>query len=116
MLLEAHAQGRCEPCVFLTSRHGCVRGDLCQYCHLEHQANSSPRPRKQTRDKIKERVLQLFRENPGNLHDELQAEARKHSYAIKITQGFLDNEIPITWDELEGIEARWTPDGLVFSL
>lgn len=78
--------------------------------------NSSPRPRKQTRDKIKERVLQIFRENSRNLHDELQAEARWHPYAVKIAQGFLEDEIPITWDEFEGVEARWSPDGFIFSL
>lgn len=114
--ITEHANGTCQPCLFFASQHGCVRGDVCEYCHLEHQANSSPRPRKQTRDKIKERVLRIFRENSSNLHDELQAEARWHPYAVKITQGFLEDEIPITWEEFEGLEARWRPAGLIFSL
>ena len=29
---------------------------------------------------------------------------------------FLEDEIPITWDEFEGVEARWSPDGFIFSL
>ena len=112
---QAHLGGNCEPCVFFTSQHGCMHGSSCHYCHLPHEENSCPRPRKQTRDKIKERILQLFIANPANLHDELQSEARQHPYALRIIRGYLEDEIVITWEGSD-LEARWRPEGLVFSV
>lgn len=93
-----HLDGTCEACVFFRSKHGCARSDQCRYCHLEHPTSSAPRPRKQTRDKIKERVLHLFRENSAELHEELQEEARSHPYACRIIQGYLDDDIPLTFE------------------
>ena len=115
---KEHVDGTCEPCILFTSRHGCARGDGCNYCHLEHPLSSTPRPRKQTRDKIKERILQIFRDNHPNLQDELQAEAREHPYASRIIHGYLEDDIPLALDpENPQIHARWDPDlGFIFSL
>ena len=82
---------------------------------MPHEEDSCPRPRKQTRDKIKERILQLFIANPANLHDELQSEARQHPYALRIIRGYLQDEIAITWDDSD-LQAKWRPEGLVFSV
>ena len=112
---EAHLDGNCSPCVFFTSQHGCTNGHSCSYCHMPHEEDSCPRPRKQTRDKIKERILQLFIANPANLHDELQSEARQHPYALRIIRGYLQDEIAITWDDSD-LQAKWRPEGLVFSV
>ena len=92
-----------------------MHGSSCHYCHLPHEENSCPRPRKQTRDKIKDRILQLFIANPANLQDELQSEARQHPYALRIIRGYLEDEIAITWEGSD-LEARWRPEGLVFSV
>ena len=76
---QTHVDGNCAPCVFFTSQHGCMHGCSCHYRHMPHEENSCPRPRKQTRDKIKDRIRQLFIANPANLYDELQSEAQDYS-------------------------------------
>ena len=61
---------------------------------------------------------------PGNsaeLHEELQEEARSHPYACRIIQGYLDDDIPLTFEaedpEDQDLQAHWDPHlGFVFSL
>eukprot|EP00438_Fugacium_kawagutii_P016997 Skav232627 [mRNA] locus=scaffold12:120462:120944:+ [translate_table: standard] len=118
LVSQEHRIGTCEPCIFWTSQHGCSHGGACKYCHLEHQKPSFHRPRKQIRDKIKDRVQELFREIPAacDLHDALQFEARNNPYALRIIEGHLGDEILITWEGYPGLKAKWRPAGLVFSL
>lgn len=68
------------------------------------------RPRKQTRDSIKQRVLELFLENPDlvNLQDELQEEVRSHPYAVGIILGYANGDILVTLGDVE-IPSRWEP-------
>jgi len=97
---ERHERGQCDPCVFFTTKLGCLKGDSCPYCHLPHiqdKNQTTQRPRKQTRDKFKAAVQELLQINEGNLHSihhELQAEARKNPYIRKLLQGYLDLDEP----------------------
>eukprot|EP00438_Fugacium_kawagutii_P027918 Skav231464 [mRNA] locus=scaffold1847:1059925:1060164:- [translate_table: standard] len=69
------------------------------------------RPRKQTRDSIKQRVLELFLENPDDfikLQDQVQEEARFHPYAVGIILGYANGDIGVTLGDSE-IWSRWEP-------
>ena len=96
----AHENGTCDPCIFFSTRIGCSRGSLCRYCHLEHSetgpGRASHRPRKQTRDKFKAAVQELLQSGVplADVHDDLQAEARKSPYVRKLLQGYLDEGKP----------------------
>lgn len=96
----AHENGTCDPCVFFSTRIGCGRGQACRYCHLEHSetgpGRTSHRPRKQTRDKFKATVQELLQKGLplADVHDDLQAEARKSPYVRKLLQGYLDEGKP----------------------
>lgn len=96
----SHDNEVCDPCVFITTIRGCPKGARCRYCHFSHEnfgekAKTTHRPRKQTRDKFKADVQELLQASEGRLeqiHDELQAEARKSTYVRKLLQGYLDVE------------------------
>ena len=112
---KEHADGTCEPCLFFTCKRGCANGRLCAYCHLQHTSRSAPRPRKQTRDKIKERVEEIFRTGGPNLQEDLQEEAKKHTYAMSIIQGYLDSDELPAWEP--ETDAKWDPKlGFVLTL
>lgn len=93
-----------EVCLFFNSKVGCFNSS-CNYAHVPHSRSSAPRPRKQTRDKIKERVEEIFTSQPSllDLQEELQAEASKHPYALSIIQGHLDTLLPRDPE----IHAKW---------
>ncbi|CAK9044031.1 unnamed protein product [Durusdinium trenchii] len=107
-MTQEHNDGTCEPCLFFTSKRGCANGRSCGFCHLSHVARSAPRPRKQTRDKIKEMVEEMFTVGGPDLHKRLQEEAKKHTYAMSIIQGYLDMDnlpavdLEATWDSKLG--------------
>eukprot|EP00435_Cladocopium_sp_Y103_P040526 s2108_g11.t1 len=56
--LERHRTGKCKPCVFFASRHGCA-DSFCGFCHWAHQSPKR-RPRKQMRDFFKAAVEEVF--------------------------------------------------------
>ena len=112
---ERHEKGQCDPCVFFTTKLGCLKGDSCPYCHLPHiqdKNQTTQRPRKQTRDKFKAAVQELLQINEGNLHlihHELQAEARKNPYIRKLLQGYLDLDEPATFGSEMGFVSSGPP-------
>ena len=67
---KSHKGRTCDPCLFFFSRRGCYKGPGCQYCHLHTSSeirHTPQRPRKQTRDLLKEnakRILTLHEGNP----------------------------------------------------
>lgn len=75
-----------------------------------------------------EKVRTLFQENPENLQEELQAEARNHPYAMNVIKGHLADEgggeaypmgpaSSFAKLQTEGIEPRWVADiGFIFTL
>ena len=69
-----HSTGSCNPCVLLGTKRGCIRGNSCRYCHLEHteKLKVPKRPRKQTRDKYKMLVVKLLAENEDLVCQTLQ--------------------------------------------
>ena len=99
---QTHVDGNCAPCVFFTSQHGCMHGCSCHYCHMPHEENSCPRPRKQTRDKIKDRIRQLF---ISLYRQACQSPWWVAFLKLRTIRGYLD-EIAITWEGFD-LEARW---------
>ena len=95
--MTEHSAGRCDPCVFFNSTRGCADGRRCTFCHLEHAKISvagQHRPRKLTRDRIKDRIEQCLAAPPSQVHHLLQGEARKHPYARSLIRGYLDEQQP----------------------
>eukprot|EP00435_Cladocopium_sp_Y103_P035700 s319_g9.t1 len=87
-----HAAGSCVPCVFHASAQGCLKGQACRYCHLDHPLQpQSKRTRKITRDNVRDRVLELFRPpfNVEERHDALQQEAAKCYHSRLLIARFL---------------------------
>lgn len=93
--MTEHSAGRCDPCVFFNSTRGCADGRGCPFCHLEHakiRVAGQHRPRKLTRDRIKDRIEQCLAAPPIQVHHLLQGEARKHPYARSLIRGYLDEQ------------------------
>lgn len=64
-----HSQGTCKPCRFMHTPAGCKSGELCTFCHLEHDklgARPSLAKRKKYK-KIVERLEQISQRNPDRL-------------------------------------------------
>lgn len=56
-----HDAGECKPCLWVNNKRGCLNGDHCKFCHLDHQSASFKRhrPRKAKRNQCK-RVLAVI--------------------------------------------------------
>ena len=88
----SHASGTCNPCIYWGAFGACAK-ENCDFCHLSH-ANPIDlgRPRRATREAIKERIFEHFLvENEDERHRLLQEEAVNHPYARKFIKGFLQN-------------------------
>ncbi|CAJ1420059.1 unnamed protein product [Effrenium voratum] len=85
-------QGTCTPCLFFASRDGC-KHNVCGFCHKHAAAESNKRPRKQTRDKVKQMLLEVM-ENidvQDSVHRQtLQELAGRSPYTRLILLGLLD--------------------------
>lgn len=46
---ELHGSGSCRPCLYITSKMGCVSGPRCGFCHQAHERKRRARPSKSTR-------------------------------------------------------------------
>eukprot|EP00438_Fugacium_kawagutii_P018225 Skav218340 [mRNA] locus=scaffold755:608413:608775:- [translate_table: standard] len=116
---QEQAHGSRETCIFFNSKFGCSFGNACGYAHVTHgPAPSKPRPRKQIRDNIKQRVLQIFLQTASLREqlDQLQAVARSNPYARGIIYGMLDPNGP-SFGFREDFQVRWEPDvGMIISL
>eukprot|EP00435_Cladocopium_sp_Y103_P016444 s4180_g4.t1 len=111
-LLQSHRAGQCDPCVFFNSVRGCRNGRVCPFCHLDHpkiSVSGKNRPRKVTRDKIKERIENALQGPKDDVHACLQAITREHAYARCLVRGYLDEGEQS--DQSEGSPAR---PGVIF--
>ena len=89
---NSHKTGSCQPCVLHTSRLGC-RNANCRYCHLSHpEAKRKPGLRTKPRERIQERIRGHFNHcrELQDLHEVLQAEAVRNSYAKVFIKKCLD--------------------------
>merc|ERR1712008_461584 len=94
--MGGHARGACKPCHFMHSLKGCKSGSDCTFCHLPHVAcseESSNRPSKDKREKIKQIVASVCA-TYGNQSEEtrslLNEVASQSSYMQKI---ILENQL-----------------------
>eukprot|EP00438_Fugacium_kawagutii_P012794 Skav211674 [mRNA] locus=scaffold216:164634:165011:+ [translate_table: standard] len=117
---EANGGSHCEACIFFNSKVGCSLGDACGYSHTAHvAAPSKTRPRKQMRDNIKQRVLQIFSQAASlrEQSDQLQAAVRGNPYAQGIIYGMLDPSGPGFVLQHQDFQSRWEPGvGMIISL
>ncbi len=42
VLSELHAAGKCKPCMWVHTPHGCNNGSHCRFCHLYHSQRNRP--------------------------------------------------------------------------
>ena len=88
----SHEAGSCQPCVLHASRLGC-RNANCRYCHLSHpEAKRKPGLRTKPRERIQQRIRGHFNHcrELQDLHEVLQAEAVRNSYAKVFIKKCLD--------------------------
>eukprot|EP00439_Symbiodinium_sp_Y106_P082804 s861_g22.t1 len=74
------SSGECNPCIFFASSAGCHKHESCSFCHLHPARKDGParRARKQTRDKYKSQVMQLFAGNHEDLkQSDMQSQQEK---------------------------------------
>eukprot|EP00435_Cladocopium_sp_Y103_P047053 s898_g13.t1 len=106
--LQLHRARLCDPCVFFNSARGCSNGRMCPFCHLDHvkiNVAGKNRPRKVTRDKIKERIEGCLQGPKDAVHVCLQEIARDHAYARCLVRGYLDeDEQGDQSDQSEGLD------------
>jgi len=48
-----HEDGSCRPCHYYQTKTGCMNGDKCSFCHLDHPKRFRPRPCKSKRNRCK---------------------------------------------------------------
>ncbi|CAL1157996.1 unnamed protein product [Cladocopium goreaui] len=79
-MLAKHRTGRCKPCVFFASVHGCPDA-ACSFCHLAHRPPPKQRPEKQLRNVFKAAVQTVFQmEDHQALRLALKNLAPQHPY------------------------------------
>lgn len=83
-----------NPCILFATTQGCWRGDGCEFGHSYASSEKKcRRPRKETREKIKERIRMCFEINidPEQIYLDLQEEAHNNEYAFTLIVGYLDS-------------------------
>mmetsp|Transcript_84981 Transcript_84981/g.134236 ORF Transcript_84981/g.134236 Transcript_84981/m.134236 type:complete len:217 (+) Transcript_84981:56-706(+) len=84
-----HASGQCKPCRFIVSKHGCIKGGSCTYCHYAHSRPS--RPWKSKRDQCKLLAQRRLEDSVTKGPEELQKAAEllsgKGGYMCTVVQG-----------------------------
>jgi hypothetical protein len=86
-LLALHYTGECKPCLYLSSKTGCLNGDNCRFCHLPHAKKNRPRPCKAKRTQCKQIVGMLhtvFGENSQEFHQAAQRFSTESAYMRSI--------------------------------
>jgi hypothetical protein len=58
-MASRHSAGTCTPCLFVTSKSGCLNGSGCRFCHLYHARKNRPRPCKAKRTQCKQMLGML---------------------------------------------------------
>jgi len=64
---ELHIAGKCSPCYYMSRRESCKKGKDCDFCHLPHVVQETPRPCKAKRaqcKRIADYLDQLAANNP----------------------------------------------------
>ncbi|CAL1156022.1 unnamed protein product [Cladocopium goreaui] len=91
---EAPAGLYLDPCLFYSYTAGCAKGEECEYSHSIHADQvavpEAKQRRGQARLRIKKRLNQHFAaQSLYEVHQELQQEARKDSYAKRLIRRHL---------------------------
>mmetsp|Transcript_128490 Transcript_128490/g.411842 ORF Transcript_128490/g.411842 Transcript_128490/m.411842 type:complete len:240 (-) Transcript_128490:277-996(-) len=53
-----HGEGVCKQCLFHLRPGGCLRGELCEFCHIQHSGGARRRPCKAKRQRYKKIIEQ----------------------------------------------------------
>ena len=93
--IESGAKKSQELCLFHAYTNGCFKERDCEYCHMPQSAAApvelAQKIRPKARGRIQHRVLQyLVMDNLYAVHHELQEEARKSPYALRLIKMHLE--------------------------
>eukprot|EP00435_Cladocopium_sp_Y103_P029560 s559_g7.t1 len=90
-MLAKHRAGRCKPCVFFASNHGCPDA-TCSFCHLVHPLPPKQRPEKLLREEFRAAVQTVFRQTKDqpDLRLALKRLALQHPYLFRYIIGQMD--------------------------
>lgn len=64
-----HFDETCKPCLFVHTRIGCKKGEVCLWCHFSHFGQRRPRPCKSKRDRYRKLIEQTEEEMFGRKVD-----------------------------------------------
>mmetsp|Transcript_10928 Transcript_10928/g.27382 ORF Transcript_10928/g.27382 Transcript_10928/m.27382 type:complete len:102 (-) Transcript_10928:225-530(-) len=53
-----HGKGACKQCLFYLRPGGCMRGESCEFCHIQHSGGGHRRPCKAKRQRFKKIIEQ----------------------------------------------------------
>jgi hypothetical protein len=83
-----HDIGRCRPCLYVSRKIGCLNGNNCAFCHLEHSKKGArPRPCKAKRNQCKQAVAMLqavYQDDPEILAEAQQRMSKQSDYMQSI--------------------------------
>lgn len=84
-----HDVGECRPCLYLSSKLGCLNGEACRFCHLAHAKKSRPRPCKATRIQCKQiaSMIDTLAPDPQQLLEVTEKLGARSSYMRTILRG-----------------------------
>lgn len=60
-----HEQGKCQPCLFVSSQVGCQKAEDCSFCHFAHKRHSRTRPCKAKRERYRRLIARELEEMSG---------------------------------------------------
>lgn len=87
-----HDGRKCRPCHYVHTRLGCLAGEECVFCHLDHPKRHRPRPCKSRRDKCKQlaSVLDTVRaEDPMQFSETVNLLSMRCGYLGKVVKSKL---------------------------
>lgn len=84
-----HDSGGCKPCHYARTKSGCINGEACPFCHLDHPKRLRPRPSKTKRLKCKQLVGMLedvYSTDPCQFDQEVARLSTKGDYLRSVVR------------------------------
>eukprot|EP00929_Paragymnodinium_shiwhaense_P071659 TRINITY_DN36410_c0_g1_i1.p1 TRINITY_DN36410_c0_g1~~TRINITY_DN36410_c0_g1_i1.p1 ORF type:complete len:294 (+),score=59.41 TRINITY_DN36410_c0_g1_i1:223-1104(+) len=89
---ELHERGKCTPCHYMATRNVCKKGDSCCFCHMPHEVQAKPRPRKAKRAYCKraaDELESICQANPAGLKEYVETLLRHGTYMSMVVKSKL---------------------------
>lgn len=111
---ELHALGQCKPCLYMSTKVGCLNGTECRFCHLGHMKKNRARPCKSTRSQCKQMVAMLetsYVSDPQQFQETADKLAKHSTYMRSILKGKTGRaDVPALQDATSASNSSVTSD------